>query len=500
MPESLPPNPNLKHLKKQAKALLRAFRRNEPEAVEAFGTLGLKRTPKLADAQHLVAREYGFRTWPELKTHVEASAQISEDVLRQARKAFRDDDAAAFRRILERYPVLKAFIDRPVEGLEGPLISSVQSAEMLDVLVDAGADINARSRWWAGGFGLLDCASPDVAARAIQRGAVVTVHAAARLGMLDKLEELIAQDPELVHKRGGDGQTPLHFASTVEIAEFLLERGADIDARDVDHESTPAQYMVRNRQDVARHLIGRGCTTDLLMAAALGVKDLALKHLAAEPECIRLRVSDEYFPMVGSGKGGTIYQWKLGWYVSACQVARSFGHSELFDLLMERSPAEEKLLNACWLHDDQLVETLLARNPDLAQALPAAGRRHVAHAARNNDGAAARLMLEAGLPVAGVSSQHQGSALHWAAWHGNAELVRLILMQTPPLEDTANEYNSTPMGWALHGSENAWEPKKGDHPATVEALLEAGARPPDQPSGTDAVQTVLRGIKGRFKT
>ena len=29
------------------------------------------------------------------------------------------------------------------------------------------------------------------------------------------------------------------------IAQLLLDRGADIDARDVDHESTPAQYMVR---------------------------------------------------------------------------------------------------------------------------------------------------------------------------------------------------------------------------------------------------------------
>jgi len=41
----------------------------------------------------------------------------------------------------------------------------------------------------------------------------------------------------LVHARGGDGQTPLHFASTVEIAEFLLAHGAAIDARDVDHEA-----------------------------------------------------------------------------------------------------------------------------------------------------------------------------------------------------------------------------------------------------------------------
>ena len=58
----------------------------------------------------------------------------------------------------------------------------------------------------------------------------------------------MAADPQLVHARGGDGQTPLHFASTVEIAEYLLDQGADIDARDVDHVSTPAQYMVKARR------------------------------------------------------------------------------------------------------------------------------------------------------------------------------------------------------------------------------------------------------------
>lgn len=60
-----------------------------------------------------------------------------------------------------------------------------------------------------------------------------------------------SHDAGVVHARGGDGQTPLHCASTAQIAAFLLDHGADIDARDVDHESTPAQYMVSDRQDGA---------------------------------------------------------------------------------------------------------------------------------------------------------------------------------------------------------------------------------------------------------
>jgi ankyrin repeat protein len=165
-------------------------------------------------------------------------------VLRLAQEAFRADDAAAVRRLLDQYPALKARIDEPIGDFDSQAITRVRSREMLDVLLDAGADINARSQWWAGGFGLLDNADPELAAYAIERGATVTAHAAARLGMMDKFSALIDAVPALVHARGGDGQTPLHFASTVGIAEYLLNHGADIDARDIDHESTPAQYMV----------------------------------------------------------------------------------------------------------------------------------------------------------------------------------------------------------------------------------------------------------------
>jgi len=268
------------------------------------------------------------------------------------KKAFAEHDAALFRQLLERHPEMKAKINEPVEAFDAPVITRVRTREMLDVLLEAGADINAKSRWWAGGFGLLHGAEPDLAAYAIERGAVVDAHAAARLGLLDKLRDLVSTDPTLVHARGGDGQTALHFASTVEIAGHLLEHGADIDARDVDHESTPAQYMVRDRSEIARYLVGRGCSTDILMAAALGDAALARRHLDTDPDCIRMRVSNEYFPMINHRSGGTIYQWTLGWYVSAHQVAKQFGHEAIFRLLMERSPADVKLLTFCWLRDE----------------------------------------------------------------------------------------------------------------------------------------------------
>ena len=159
----------------------------------------------------------------------------------------------------------------------------------------------------------------------------------------------------------------------------------------------------------------------------------------------------QYFPKANFHSGGTIYQWELGWHVSACQVAKKFGHPEVLNLLLERCPADEKLLNACWLHDEALVKSLLAAHPDLAPTLPSEGRRQLAHAARNNDSMAARLMLAAGLPVESFG-QHHATPLHWAAWHGNAELVRLILTYNPPIENSDNDYKVTPLNWAIHGS------------------------------------------------
>src|SRR5205807_2929241 len=109
-----------------------------------------------------------------------------------ALEAFRKDDAAAMGLLFERFPELKAQIDAPIGDFDSPLIVQARSREMLDLLLAAGADINARSGWQAGGFGLLDLANPELSAYAIERGALVTVHAAARLGMLEKLRELIS--------------------------------------------------------------------------------------------------------------------------------------------------------------------------------------------------------------------------------------------------------------------------------------------------------------------
>ena len=67
MSRDLPPRPDFDHLRKQAKALLRTLRQQRADA-------------SLADAQHALAREYGFASWPKLKAHIEALAETAPPV------------------------------------------------------------------------------------------------------------------------------------------------------------------------------------------------------------------------------------------------------------------------------------------------------------------------------------------------------------------------------------------------------------------------------------
>jgi hypothetical protein len=284
MSRQLPQKPNLEYLKKQAKELLRGMRQG-----------------KLADAQHTLAHEYGFATWAKLKSHVESLGFTPAEALKAA---VCDSDAPRVREVLERYPELRAKIDDPLPNYgfgQHALFAAVQRSDRatIDVLLRAGANMRKRTEWWAGGFGVLDVCDPSLVDFLIERGAALDAHAAARLGMTPKLRELVEADPGVVHARGGDGQTPLHFASTVEVTAFLLANGAGPDACDVDHESTPAQYMLRvqqkrhypgDRQDVARYLVSRRCQADILMAAALGDTDLVRRHLDIDPSCIRMNV------------------------------------------------------------------------------------------------------------------------------------------------------------------------------------------------------------------
>src|SRR4051794_752281 len=116
------------------------------------------------------------------------------------------------------------------------------------------------------------------------------IHDAAEAGAAERVAELLHSDPSLVHAKGRDGCTPLHLAPNVVTAQLLLDHGARIDARDEDHDSTPAQWRISEAPELARYLLGRGATPDIFLAAALGDLDLVTALVARNPGCVAYRI------------------------------------------------------------------------------------------------------------------------------------------------------------------------------------------------------------------
>jgi len=394
-------------------------------------------------------------------------------------------DAATLRELLATSPALRTQIDRPLFSFGAQaVVVAKNDRPVVETLLEFGANINVKSDWWAGGFGVLDDTEPDQARWLIERGAVVDIHAAAGLGMTEKVREWIARDPSLVHAPGGDGKRPLHWASTPEIIDILLAHGAEIDARCIDHRSTAAQYRVRDTE-LCRHLIARGADVDIFMAAVLGDEALVERALSANPGCLAARISRPGYAPVPPGH---IYQWKLE-AASVLLVAARHGGRTIYELLLTRSPLKEQFLAACELADEAHATTVLAERPNLVTELTADDRGLIAAAAFAHNIPTLELMLKLGFDVNTRGGEGFTPVGH-ASLRGHVDTVRLLIARGADLE-IRNQYGGTALEGCQWGSLNFRDPH-GDYPACAEALVQAGAKLVYPGFGSDAVKAVLR--------
>lgn len=324
------------------------------------------------------------------------------------------------------------------------------------------------------------------------------VHRAAQAGHVDQLAALLAKDSSLVDAKGMDARTPLHCASTIPVVALLLDHGARLDARDEDHDSTPAQWLIGDSPAVARYLLERGAQPDIFLAAALGDLALAQKLIDADRGCLAHRIgkAPEFPPIGHAGRGGSIYQWTLAFNSYPHQIALRRGHHELFAYLYRESDPETQLLVNCVLARRPEAEALAAEHPDLIAQLSAPDRELVARYCweTNTNYEAVKLMLDLGFPVAYPERSHGYTPLHNAAWSGTGDLVDLLLSRGHPVDIRDPGYNATPLGYALHDCLVAKRHPEGEFPRVVRALMEAGSplEGVQYPTGHSGIDEVLR--------
>ena len=177
---------------------------------------------------------------------------------------------------------------------------ATQNRELISVLIELGADINRCSDWdmgpWNPLHSVIAQANDELAEFLLEKGATLDVHAAAALARIEDLNRLLDADPNRIRERGGDGCQPLHFVGTQEAAQILLDRGANINARCIDHYSTPVQYLANIRPEVARYLFAQGAEPDIFSAILAGDVDLVKKLIDENPAVVFERINQLRFP------------------------------------------------------------------------------------------------------------------------------------------------------------------------------------------------------------
>ena len=316
-PRRLPDQPNLEHLRKQAKDLLKSYLAGEPAAVAEIQRFERKPSgPEftLSDSQRVLARAYGFPSWPKLKAFVEG-VTIARFI--DAAKA---GDTRQVRSMLASRPELVS-MDRAANDEHRAIHYAVmqRDAVMVRLLMEAGADARkgifphrdattalalAQDRAYTEIVAILEeeearrreemsCLNARVSP--IQDQISAAIHQGDRATAIHLLEA----DLTLLHACDRDGRTPLHVAAMVNdvvLVAWLLDRRANVRKQDPNG-LTPLDYAalgVDPRNDrgtrfaaTAKVLLEHGAEPTVRAAVALGDQDRVRQSVLAQPDLLR---------------------------------------------------------------------------------------------------------------------------------------------------------------------------------------------------------------------
>ncbi len=480
----LPDDPSLEQLRKQAKDLrdlARAGVAGALDLVAAHHPEGAHAVT-LAGAQLVVARHYGFASWPRLKAHIETIERYSrapdevdaldahgdpaDAFLAYACLRYGDDDAPPrwdrARRILAEHPdVVRTSIHAAAAAADAPAVRLHLRADPTAARRDGGP-----YRWEPLLYLAFARHDPAVSADAVVATARLLLDHGADPNAGYLWHGLTTPFTALTGALGnGEGDQPEH-PHAFALARVLLDAGADPNDGQV----------LYNRQFGAddRHL-------ELLFEYGLGSGDggpwrRRLGHSLDTPtELVRGQLwwaivhdmRERVALLVAHGAdvrtpyaapGGRPASLRTSDGRSAAQVAALAGCPELAAWLVTRgSPPPRPVgvdgLVAAVLADDRgAVDRLRAHVDEARSQRPAL----VVWAAARRKLAAIASLVELGFDVNARGrtdipmEQAWETALHEAAAHGDVEMARLLLDlgADPNIIDT--RFGATPLGWAQH--------------------------------------------------
>jgi hypothetical protein len=496
--QQLPERANLEQLKKQAKTLLRAARAKDPDALQRFKALptfaqldsAQSGEMKLAlhDAQSVMAREYGFKSWKELRDHVEErSLGFAAAVDEFVRCATGDAKARAFR-LLTRFPAIAH------AGLQSELVLGDAEAvgkrlrEHADLATAAGGIQN----WEPILYVCHTCLHHDAPERAA--GLVVIARELLRRGANPNAEYHWDWHPELPRTALWGAVCAVNH---LPLAEVLLESGAkptdgvsmhitagsgNVTALELLHRFgvnvngipggvPPLPYIMtwaRNTPEQSagvRWLLEHGADPKL----SWGEFGDAALHIAAKRWDV---------PMVEllARHGADIHQRRTDGR-TAHTLAALHGNAPVAEWLLAHGAKDEctlleRFVSACSIGDPARAREMLAAQPHLRDELRPEHHLMTHGAAERGDAAVLETMLACGFDP-NAKDNDQVTPLHRAAMAGRFEAVRTLLAHGASVNNLDGMFSASPLVWAVEGWSHGSR-EGADHVTVARLLIAAG--------------------------
>ena len=460
----LPSKPSEENLRKQAKR--RAKRDGS----------------KLSDAQHQVARDYGFMNWPKLIEHLRSTngkSNLPED--------------QAFDTIIKA--AKEADVDSIAQSLAQGISPDSRDDRANPLLVLVAKSKAPNEKRLAATKALIDA---NAHVRAFGNDGTEALHWAAWFGPISLVEMLIRAGG-LVWKTDDEGHDVLHYgrhgvAPDKELIVELLDRpvmrdpafNAAAHAIQAGDISTLKTLLARHPDLIHAHAIEPDCyPKDYFRDPAL------VWFIANNPNFVSAmpaNMVEVARTLIDAGAELKDLQYTLGLVMTSSPARKHGLQRPLIQLLLQHGArvadpwftgelGHRERDAVCAVLESGVALTApaaagLGRVNELAQLLKkaSADEKHAALclAVINQELEAARVCLEAGAEVNRSSVCHRHSMpIHQAAVNDDVPMLKLLIEHGARLDVQDTLWNGTPLGWAIH-----------THQRRAEAYLRSIGHPP----------------------